>query len=159
MKTRARTFALAVPLLVVTACGQAQDTAADAEAVRAVPEAERAAYESGNTAALADLVTDDVVVMPPNQAALHGRQALVEWETALAAQMTVTFQSYQSDDIQVSGDVAIERYSGSVTFTPKAGGEAMSETMKGIHIYRRQADGSWKISQDIWSSNEPMPGM
>ena len=35
--------------------------------------------------------------------------------------------------------------------TPRAGGEAVTETFKGIHVYRRQADGSWKIAQDAWN--------
>ena len=57
------------------------------------------------------------------------------------------------------GDVAIERYSGLFTVTPKAGGDAVAENIKGIHVYRRQADGSWKMTHDVWNSDDPLPGM
>ncbi len=43
------------------------------------------------------------------------------------------------------------------TFTPEAGGEAHTGNYKGIHIYRRQPDGSWRIAQDIWNSDEAPP--
>lgn len=41
-------------------------------------------------------------------------------------------------------------------FYPGAGGEAIEERYKGMHIYRRQPDGTWRIAQDIW--NAAMPG-
>ncbi len=64
---------------------------------------------------------------------------------------------YTGSDVTVAGDWAIERYVGTVMMTPKAGGETITETIKGIHIYRRQPDGSWRIAQDIWNSNEAPP--
>jgi ketosteroid isomerase-like protein len=33
----------------------------------------------------------------------------------------------------------------------------MPEALKGIHIYRRQADGSWKITHDAWNFDAPPP--
>ena len=35
-----------------------------------------------------------------------------------------------------------------------AGAKPMTEGMKGIHVYRRQADGSWKITKVIWNGDQ-----
>jgi ketosteroid isomerase-like protein len=57
--------------------------------------------------------------------------------------------------VTVAGDWAIQRYAYQLTLTPKAGGQSMEERGKGIHIFRRQPDGSWLIVQDIWNSDAP----
>ena len=41
--------------------------------------------------------------------------------------------------------------------TPRKGGKPMTETIKGIHIYKRQSDGTWKIAQDVWNTDPPPP--
>jgi ketosteroid isomerase-like protein len=42
--------------------------------------------------------------------------------------------------------------------TPKAAGaKPTTETIKGLHVLRRQTDGSWKIIQDIWNNDAPPP--
>ncbi|MCZ6702420.1 MAG: hypothetical protein O6940_05190 [Ignavibacteria bacterium] len=42
-----------------------------------------------------------------------------------------------------------------LTITPVDGGESIMETGKCIHVYKRQADGTWKIAQDIWNMDNP----
>ena len=46
---------------------------------------------------------------------------------------------------------------GDATFTPKDGSDPVVEQLKGIHIYQRQADGTWKIARDIWNTDAPTP--
>lgn len=36
---------------------------------------------------------------------------------------------------------------------PIDGGEALEDLCKGIIVYRRQADGGWKVARDIWNSD------
>jgi ketosteroid isomerase-like protein len=96
--------------------------------------------------------------MPPNAPAVSGKAAARAWSQELSQQMTIQAIDYTSADVVIAGDWAIERYAGSLTMTP-LGGETMSETLKGIHIYRRQADGSWKLAQDVWNSDQPLPDM
>ncbi|MCH7490100.1 MAG: hypothetical protein IID05_05335 [Gemmatimonadetes bacterium] len=45
-----------------------------------------------------------------------------------------------------------------MTLTAVGGGDPMLDVGKGFHVYRRQRDGSWKIAQDIWNSDNPPPG-
>lgn len=49
------------------------------------------------------------------------------------------------------------RYSYSLKFTPKAGGEEMELNGKLIFILKRQSDGSWKITHYIANHNTPSP--
>lgn len=49
--------------------------------------------------------------------------------------------------------VGLEAIEGWVTMTP-AGGNPVSGTNKGIHIYERQADGSSKMAQDVWNADQ-----
>jgi ketosteroid isomerase-like protein len=126
---------------------------ADLQAVAAVQAQELAAFNSGDTE-LAYLA-DDAVFMPPNESAVTGIEAIQAWATSFHSQFTVNSLDYTESEIAIAGDWAIERYAGSVTFTPAAGGDPISENLKGIHIYQRQADGSWKMVQDIWNYDAP----
>ena len=36
------------------------------------------------------------------------------------------------------------------------GGQKLAEDVgKGIHVYRRQTDGTWKLQMDVWNSDRP----
>jgi ketosteroid isomerase-like protein len=161
MKTLSRWLA---PLAVVAiACAPAAepaapmvDTAADEAAIMAVRDAELASINSGS----GDLshMTANAVSMPPGEPAIQGTEALATWIAGMIEQYDVNV-NYTSSNLTLAGDWAIESYAGDFTMTPKAGGDGVSETLKGIHIYGRQADGSWKMTHDIWNSDAPPPAM
>ena len=133
-----------------------EDLEVDIAAVNAVREQEVAAIASGeaNTAYLAA----DAVLMPPNEPAVSGIDAIDTWFRDFLAQFTVT-ANYTGSEITVSGDWAIEHYTAALTLTPVGGGDPMEEVLKGIHVYRREADGSWKMVYDVWNSDAPPSGM
>jgi ketosteroid isomerase-like protein len=134
-----------------------EDMEADVAAVNAVREQEVAAIVSGemNTAYLAA----DAVVMPPNEPSVSGIDAIDVWFRDFLAQFAAVSVNYTSSEITVSGDWAIEHYGGTLTVTPVGGGDSMEEVVKGIHVYRREADGSWKMVYDVWNSDAPLPEM
>jgi ketosteroid isomerase-like protein len=33
----------------------------------------------------------------------------------------------------------------------------MTEQLKGVHVMRKGADGSWKIAVDVWNTDAPTP--
>ena len=145
--------------LVTLACAKpaAQvDTAADVQAINAVREREISAFSSGAVDSLVAVYTSDVVMMPPNEPMIDGAEGVRTWAQSMASQATVAGK-YTDAKITVAGDWAVERYSGELTVTPKAGGAAMTERLKGIHVYQRQADGSWRIAQDVWNTDAPSP--
>jgi ketosteroid isomerase-like protein len=88
---------------------------------------------------------------------LKGTDAVRQWVVGLLEQVDAELE-YTDSDVKVVGDWAFEQYAAVVTMTPKAGGESMTENVRGIHVYRRGEDGSWKIAHDIWNSDTPHPG-
>jgi ketosteroid isomerase-like protein len=134
---------------------QAVSTEADVQAVLAV----RAQEVANATSAEPDFsyLNDDCVIMSPGEPVVVGMEAALEWWTEFSSQVTINSIDYTDSDVVIAGDWAIERYAGSITGTPVAGGEPMTETVKGIHIYQRQADGTWKMAQDVWNSDAPPP--
>jgi ketosteroid isomerase-like protein len=92
--------------------------------------------------------------MPPNEPALVGKEAIRAWLENVYKQFSVQGK-YTPSNIVLAGDWAFERLAFTLTMTPVAGGKPSEEIGKSIHIYRRQADGSWKIAQDIWNTDNP----
>lgn len=127
---------------------------ADLQAVRDVRAQEVAAINAGDTTFAH--ASADIVMMPPGEPAVVGIAAARGWLQAFMAEFTADL-TYATDDFVVSGDWAIEHYAGNITLTPVGGGDTMPEALKGIHIYRRQADGSWKITHDAWNFDAPPP--
>ncbi|HEX9631399.1 MAG TPA: nuclear transport factor 2 family protein [Gemmatimonadales bacterium] len=160
MRTAPSTLLISVAALTL-ACAPAaempEDTTADVAAIEAVRAQEVAAITSGDTS-LAYL-TDDAVVMPPGAPQVAGKAALRNWMREFMAAVTIQAATYDQSTITVAGDWAIEHYTGTVTMMPASGGAAMTESMKGIHVYRRGADGTWKMAMDVWNTDSAPPGM
>ena len=131
------------------------DTAADVQAINDLREREGSAFFGGDVDGLVSLFTSDAVIMPPDAPAVFGEAAIRTWAQSLADQFTISGE-YTGSEIDVIGDWAVERYTANLGIAV-AGDDPVPESMKGIHIYRRQADGSWLITQDVWNADEPAP--
>src|SRR5262249_20649643 len=57
--------------------------------------------------------------------------------------------------LELMGDVAMDRHRWALDSLPKRGGRPVHDEGKGIWIWRRQVDGSWKIAHSIWNSDLP----
>jgi uncharacterized protein (TIGR02246 family) len=147
------------PLLLglsVVGCARSApvDTATDERAINAVREREISAFSAGAVDSLLAVLTTDAVMMPPDQPMVTGAEAIRTWHQNIANQNSVDGR-YTDSEVSVVGDWAIERYDAVLRFTPKAGGPPVEQQLKGLHVYRRQRDGSWRIAQDIWNANAP----
>ncbi len=149
-----------LPLVVAAVgCGPSYDYEADAAAIEAMREAEEAAIVAGDVDAFMALFASDAMAMLANEPAIVGADAIREWAEELMEGMTLTFESYETENVRVSGDLAVEYYTGVWTLTPVGGGDPVTENNKGLHVYERQDDGSWLIIYDMPNSNDPLPGM
>jgi len=147
---------IAVCVLVGCAPASDSDIEADRAAVRAVIDEEVRAANAGDADAFLAIFSDDAVAIPPNAPAVAG-DAVREWVRSLLEQVDIALSSYEDEQLILAGDYAIHHYSFTWTVTPKGGGEAVVERGQGIHILRREQDGSWMITHDIWNSS-PAPG-
>lgn len=155
--------AVLLTLSTVPACtprsqSTSQGIEADRQAITQVRQQEITLFSAGDVDRVLSVFTDDVVLMPPNEPILVGKEAARTWLQNMYQQFKIEGTYTSSADLTVAGDWAFERMSFTLKLTPIVGGAAMEDVGKGFHIYRRQADGSWKIHQDIWNSDKPLPG-
>ncbi|MFC5539903.1 YybH family protein [Rhodocytophaga aerolata] len=141
-------------MLFVSCQKEAGSSQADVEAIKAISEARAEALRNSNAAGIAAHFTEDAILMAPDQPALIGRTAVAAYYQALFDSYTPALKS-EYEEVEVAGDLAYGRGMAEVVLTPKQGGEALKSTAKYLNILKRQSDGSWKTTHDIWNSNEP----
>ena len=154
-----RRFYLVVGVLIVLALATLSSEAVagskeDMAAIEKVREMEEAAVNEGDPDQVANIYAKNVKYLPPNEPALEGTDAVRGWLEAMIEHVDAELE-YTYADVTVQGDWAYEHYQGVVTMTPKEGGETTTENVRGIHIYQRGEDGSWKITHDIWNTDTP----
>ena len=65
--------------------------------------------------------------------------------------------AFTSSHIHLTGDIALERVTSTVVIWPGVDASKMEDVGKGLHVYGRQSDGSWKLTHDIWNSDLDAP--
>jgi ketosteroid isomerase-like protein len=103
-------------------------------------------------------LTDDHLTLAPDGPMPPDNVALRAWHDARVEQFSAHGE-FTTDDIQLFGDLAVERWSNTLRLTPRGEGEEVADESKGVWIWKRQADGSWKLFWSIWNSNLPPEGM
>jgi ketosteroid isomerase-like protein len=95
----------------------------------------------------------DAIVMAPNAPAIRGHKAIIAfWE----AFPPVSDFNQESLEMEGLGDLALSRDEYWFTMT-LPGQSALKDKGKAIMIWRKQADGSWKVFREIWNSDLPAP--
>src|SRR3972149_2437959 len=150
-------FVIALIVSSIIGCGRTQDQSADKAAIKAVkPLVQKftTVLASGDTTSffsfLPTYLDENVEYMPPNEPRIAGEQVR-EWFQGFLRQFVVVVK-FSDEEFFAGGDWAFHRYTYELTATPKSGGAPMTEKGNGVHIFHRQADGSWKLAKDVWSS-------
>lgn len=145
-----------ISLLGLLACSAPQpqmDMAQVRQAIEAADAKFCEAFNAGDAAALAALYTEDGIMMPPNHVMVQGKVAIEEYGTTLAS-MGVSGLSLTTVDVMQAGDMVIELAKYTVTIP---GG--LQDSGKGLVVWKKDVDGSWKLHRDIWNSSLLLPGL
>jgi uncharacterized protein (TIGR02246 family) len=160
MKRLSIRFAAAAVVAVLAACSQAptpapMDTRKAAEAaITAAGNALGQAAEAKDVDKCMSFYVDDPVLFIPGAPAIIGRDAVRKtMQGFLGAQSLKLETSGLIIDVAESGDLAFERGSYSNTITD-AKGKTTTETGKLVLVWKKQADGSWKIAADTNASDK-----
>ncbi len=147
-------FMAALLVLAVNGCAPQLDVEADEAAVKRTFDEATAALNAGG-GAIGDFNTKDAVMMFPDEPAVVGKEAISERNVKVFIGRFTSEEIRSVDEVVVSGDWAFVRWVGTGTLTPKNGGEPSEFNLKGITIFQRQPDNSWKVARAIWNSNQP----
>jgi uncharacterized protein (TIGR02246 family) len=168
-----RTLSALVVVAMVAACAREADTgrteaespgalatpAADPAAVRRVIDSSNAvlvaALTKEDAAAHSALYAPDGVVMMSNMPAWKGQSEIQSNAAKMFADYDLKEVKFTTDNVEVSGDLAVETGTYVMTVVPK-GGPPMPDEGKYITVWKRQADGTWKVFRDISNSSKEM---
>ena len=113
---------------------------------------EKEAVETSDAEKYFSVLSEDTVFMPPNSLPKEGRM-LREWLKDFVETFVVVWKKFESVEIEVVDNFAFHIYNYVWSVSPRNGGEAIKGRGKGMHILRKQKDGSWKIAREIWNNN------
>jgi uncharacterized protein (TIGR02246 family) len=146
-------FAAAIVLGEGNVATAARLTAHDEAAVRQGLDAEMKAANAADAAAWASLYTPDAIVLRPHATAVQGRDAIQQW---LATLPHISNAKAQGVEVMGYGDLAYLRGAYSMTFSIPGVPSPIDEWGKFLQIYRKQSDGSWKMTREIYNSDLPV---
>ena len=153
---RFRLLAILSAMLCAAACGGSSTSATpgDTAPIDEIRNKYIAAFNAGDAAGVAAVFAEDAVSMPDHHGALEGKAAIETYMRETFAQFTpnITITPGQTE---VMGDVAHEHGTFTTTMTPKAGGNAMTDSGKYLVILKRGSDGRWLVHHDIDNTNAP----
>lgn len=141
---------------------QASPVSGDSATVRQAIDANLAqfadALKRGDAEGLAALYTEDGVQLNANLPPWEGNAAIKQAFTGFFSTVIITDAKFTTHDIIISGDHAIERGAYAVRLHPKSGaGNEVTDSGRYLAVWKRQADGSWKIARHVSSPNPAAP--
>jgi uncharacterized protein (TIGR02246 family) len=98
--------------------------------------------------AYADIVAEDVVWIPPSGDAIVGRAAFRRWLEPFFGAFEYDYGASNPRYVD-AGDWIVERSDFESRITPVAGGSTMSHPGSYLVIWRRDADGLWRIDRYV----------
>ncbi|NIV12458.1 MAG: DUF4440 domain-containing protein [Aliifodinibius sp.] len=144
---------------VFFASAGAQDNKTDLQQVRKASKEYEEALKRGDMDRVAEIYADDAMKFPPNQVSIKGKPAIKEnWQEGHYTYFE--FIRKHEAELFVSGDIA---YEFDADYAVKYKGQEDKEVRGGdirfkqIRIWKKQADGSWKLYLEMWSSNQELP--
>lgn len=107
------------------------------------------AFDRGDVAAVAGMYAEDAVVLPPDGDLVKGRAAIQGiWQGF--RDMGGKSMKFTVLDVDASGNLIVETGLAELQVQP-AGAAAVTVPVKYVVVWKKQKDGSWKISRDIWN--------
>jgi ketosteroid isomerase-like protein len=152
-----RTLSVALAAVTFGGCAPVEEAGSptqveDLAAIREAGDQLVAALRSDDVPGIMAALTDDHFTMPPDQPTPPDNEALTAWHQARIDQFA--FESEMTtEETRLYGDLAVQRWSVNNRLIPKGEGEVQTDSSKGVWIWERQEDGTWKLLWSIWNSN------
>jgi len=113
------------------------------------------ALRTDNADALFAYVSDDVLLMPPGEAAVRGKAAMRDWYAGFLSQYHTSSLTLSNREVFVSDGWAVELGTYEWGITPAAGGDPMVDHGNYMQLWKSETDGRWRFMREIWNSSAP----
>lgn len=143
--------------LVASSCGQQTppDTrAADESAIRALDAQWEKAAAAKDVDGTVSYYSDDASLLAPNAPIAGGKQAIrAAWASLLGPDVSLSWQANKVE-VSRSSDLA---YIVGVYQLKDPQGKPATDQGKFVEVWKKQADGKWKVVADIFNSDLALP--
>ncbi|MEX2190430.1 MAG: DUF4440 domain-containing protein [Bacteroidota bacterium] len=110
---------------------------------------------SGNNEKVWPYYTDDAIQMPASGPMLKGKEAIKNFSDEMSKMgMKFTAVEFATTEIGGSGTLAYEI--GTYKMSMELGPTKMEDNGKYMTLWKKQADGSWKVYAETWNSSVSM---
>lgn len=104
------------------------------------------------TSAYVEHHTEDAVLMFSGIPSVTGREQIQKFILDWSRAYRFEFPDWKTDNIWISGNMAVHRFHGTGVLIPRGGGERTPREAKYIDVWRRDANGQWRIAIHIFNN-------
>lgn len=98
--------------------------------------------------------TSDAVLMFPGAPAVVGHAGIRPFIVEFVKNYQFAFPDWTSEELLVSGDLAVHRFSGTALMISRETGDTIAEERKYLDVWRRGDDGEWRVARHIYNMNK-----
>ncbi len=113
------------------------------------------ALRTNDAEALFAYVADDVLLMPPGEDAVRGKNAMRDWYSGLLSQYRMSSLILSDREGFVSEGWAVELGVFEWGLTPAGGGGPVLDRGNYMQVWKALPDGKWCFEREIWNSSAP----
>ena len=103
------------------------------------------------------LYAEDAVFMPPNNQSATGAAAIRQAYDAVFKAIKLSLKFTAAEVVQVAPNWAFARTNSAGTVTVNATGAKSAEANQELFIFKKGADGAWRIARYSFSTTNPPP--
>jgi uncharacterized protein (TIGR02246 family) len=112
-----------------------------------------AAWVAADASRIAQLYTEDALVLYPDHPAVAGRSAIGGYFSEFFAEFPRNEFELVSAEIDIAGAWAFDRGTYRWRGVPRAGGKPVEDSGKYLVVLQRQASGEWQVARDMDNSD------
>jgi ketosteroid isomerase-like protein len=159
--TRSVLFFLTVAAATVACMDSKSETANNTHAPnpRAMVESTTTAFHqalrTNDSATFYAFIADDVIINPPGEQSVRGKDAVRSWYSAFLKQYQTSKLTLGEREVFVGDGWATEVGSYEWGLKPTAGGAEVVDRGHYMQVWKHNADGKWQFAREIWNSSTP----
>jgi uncharacterized protein (TIGR02246 family) len=130
-------------------------TASTRSAVEAATAAFHQALRTNDAQTFLSYVAEDVVLMPPAEAVVRGKNAMQEWYEGFLSHYRTSSLVLSDREVLVGDGWAVELGRYEWGLEPVSGGDPVLDRGNYMQVWKPQPDGQWQFAREIWNSSLP----